>query len=67
MTDSKQLRQVIEDSGYKYSFIASKMGISSYSLQRKIENDNEFKASEIKVLSELLKISDCQRNQIFFA
>lgn len=67
MTDTLALREAIEKSGLKYGRIAKEMGISSYTLQKKIDNIVEFKASEIKKLSSLLSLSDAQRSSIFFA
>lgn len=67
MTDTMALRKAIEKSGLKYGRIAKEMGISPYSLQKKIDNIVEFKASEIKKLSSLLSLSDAERSSIFFA
>ncbi len=67
MTDSVALRKAVSDSGLKYNKIAGKMGITPYSLQKKIDNETEFKASEIVRLSELLCLSEAERSSIFFA
>ena len=67
MTDTVALRSRIEKSGLKYCRIASQMGISSYSLQKKIDNLVEFKASEIVKLASILSLTDSERTAIFFA
>lgn len=67
MTDSVALRSAIEKSGLKYSKIASEIGISSYTLQKKIDNITEFKASEIVKLTSLLSLKRSEVNSIFFA
>lgn len=67
MTDTTALRKAIEETGLKYGRIAKEMGISPYTLQKKIDNIVEFKASEIKKLSSLLSLSDAERSSIFFA
>ena len=67
MTDTAALRRAIERSGLKYGRIAAEMGISSYTLQKKIDNVVEFKASEIVKLSTLLALGEADRNAIFFA
>lgn len=67
MTDTKALRAVISESGLKYKRIAAEMGICPYSLQKKIDNKAEFKASEIVKLASLLSLSNSDRNSIFFA
>ena len=67
MTNTKQLEKYIEKSGYKRSYLAKALGITSYSLALKINNKSEFKASEISVLSNVLGISVEDRMSIFFA
>ena len=68
MTDTDRLKKAIEDSGMKISGILEKMGIKSYAtLQAKIENRQEFKASEIAKLCEILHLDTDQMNKIFFA
>ena len=67
MTDTKELRQRIEASGLKYKYIAKKLGITAYTLQLKIDNDNEFKVSEVDALAGLLGLSLREKDAIFFA
>ena len=67
MTDSVKLREYMQQSGFKLSFIASKIGISVQTLLNKIEGKTEFKASEIKKLCELLHIGLSGMQEIFFA
>lgn len=67
MTNTSLLDKRINESGYKKSYIASKLGISAYGLSLKVNNKTEFKASEINVLCELLKIDTKDRMAIFFA
>lgn len=69
MTNTQLLVAAIEKSGYKRSYIAKAIGLkSAYSLALKIDNRNEFKASEINALCELLNISTLEeRHAIFFA
>lgn len=67
MTDTKLLRGLIEASGLKYNYIAKKLGLSAYGLQLKIENDNEFKASEITKFCEILNLDMKTRDNVFFA
>ena len=67
MTDTAALREAIEKSGLKYGRIAMEMGISSYTLQKKIDNVVEFKASEIAKLAALLSLNESERSSIFFA
>jgi hypothetical protein len=69
MTNTELLEKAIQDSGLKKSYIAKAIGLkSAFGLAKKIKNETEFKASEIKSLCELLKIESLERrNEIFFA
>lgn len=67
MTNTKLLNKVIDESGYKRTFIANCLGISTFSLSKKINNITEFKASEIEKLSKLLELTPQQKEAIFFA
>lgn len=66
MTDSIALRKKIDDSGLKLKFIADNLGLSPFGFSRKVNNDTEFKASEIQKLSELLRLTAKERDAIFF-
>jgi hypothetical protein len=67
MTNTSLLEQHIEKSGYKKSFIADQLGLTAYGLALKINNKSEFKASEMTILCELLKINAKDKEAIFFA
>lgn len=67
MTNTSLLKEYIEKSGYKRAFIAARLGITAYSLAMKVNNESEFKASEMTAISELLKIDTKTRDAIFFA
>lgn len=67
LTNSKLLREKIKQSGYRISFIADKMGITYQAFLNKINNESEFKAREIQVLYDILKLSADERDAIFFA
>ena len=67
MTDTQALRAAINNRGLKNKYVAAQMGLSSYEKKKKIENDSEFKASEIMKLSEILDLSVEEREAIFFA
>ena len=67
MTDTKALRYAIATAGVKYKYVAKALGITPYSLQKKIDNRTEFKASEIATLVELLALPERKRTEIFFA
>ena len=67
MTNTELLRAKIEESGLKYEYLARILGITRFALANKINNKNEFKASEIlKLCAELNIKSSKERDGIFF-
>lgn len=66
MTNTKFLRNKIDESGYKLRFIAKRLGITYQGFLKKINNETEFKASEIQILFELLHLTEAERDAIFF-
>ena len=67
MTDTVRLKEEIKRSGLKKGWIALELGLSSYGFHRKINNESEFKAGEIKSLCQLLKITSLKKKEgIFF-
>lgn len=67
MTNSQELKNRIASNGLMLNFVCEKLGITYATLRRKINNENEFTASEISTLTELLHLTDDERNRIFFA
>ena len=68
MTNTKLLRDKIDASGLKLNYIASQLWISPKALTMKIQNQTQFKAAEIKRLSEILGIETAEeREQIFLS
>lgn len=67
MTDSKALRCWIAKKGLKLKAIASAIGITPYCLKKKIDNESEFKASEISVFVDVFHMTREDRDAIFFA
>lgn len=67
MTNTTELNRLIEASSESKEGIASKLGISLSSLNNKIANRTEFKASEIDMLQNVLHLSKQAVFAIFFA
>ena len=67
MTDTNLLRAKIDLSGHKLKWIAERCGITYAGLLKKINNETEFKASEMYVLKDLLNIDSDEFESIFFA
>lgn len=62
------MRKRIKNSGLKLGFIAKKLGISRFTLAKKIENEAEFKTAEVQRMCEVLGIKDVfEKEAIFFA
>ena len=67
MTDSYMLRHLIKEKGFKLKYIAQKMGITYYTLQRKINNEVTFNSEEILKLCDILNLKDLEeKEKIFF-
>lgn len=66
MTNTKLLRERIDASGLKFKYIADQLGITTRALLMKIENQTEFKPSEIKRLNELLGIETPEEQILIF-
>ncbi len=64
MTNTRKLKALMVEHGFTQSDLATCLGISEQSLNRKINNKREFKASEISNLIVLLSIDDVK--SIFF-
>lgn len=67
MTDSEKLNNAIAESGMKITAIAKKLGITREGFYRKLNNETEFKASEISAMQTILNLSNEARDSIFFA
>lgn len=68
MTNTELLNDRIDKSGLKKSYIAKALGIKPDTLTRKINNEREFKASEINALCDVLGIESLEEKEhIFFA
>ena len=68
MTNKELLDEKIANSGLQPSFIIKTLGISVNSFYRKKNNQQPFKAAEIYVLCDILKITDtAEKTKIFYA
>lgn len=65
MTNTEKLRIAIKCAGLKLGYIADNLGITRESLNMKMRNETEFKASEIVTLKRILNLTDEERNDIF--
>ena len=67
MTDTDKLRATINSRGLKIKYIAEKLGITPYCLNKKMNNVSEFKGNEVGTICDILNITDSsERDDIFF-
>ncbi len=68
MTNTALLEEKIAQSGLKKTFLAEKVGLSLGGFRNCCINKAEFKASQIQILCDELKITSLkERQSIFFA
>jgi hypothetical protein len=67
MVNAQLLDERIEQSGLKVGFIVDKTGIPANAFYKKKDGRIPFRTAEIYVLSDLLKLSDDDKADIFFA
>lgn len=67
MLNTQLLDEHIESSGLKLGYIVEKLGLSRNGFDKKRKGKTQFRVAEIYVISDLLKLSDSERNDIFFA
>ena len=66
VTNTNLLRQKITESGYKLQYVAEQLSLTYFGFMKKVNNETEFKASEISTLKNLLHLTDEEANAIFF-
>lgn len=66
MKGMELLRKKIDQVGFKLTYVAERLNLTYQGFKKKLDGDTEFKASEIAVLKDLLKLSDAEVQAIFF-
>ena len=66
MTNVELLRSIMDESGMTVVAIAEKSGILRETLYNRMAGKGEFKASEIQVLTQVLRLTRKERDDIFF-
>lgn len=61
------LLKKIEQSSISKTTIAKDLGITRQGLYNKLEGKQEFKSSEIKLISHMLNLTSAERDAIFFS
>ena len=66
MINLSKLKEKIEKKGLKKKVVARELDLTPYGLSKKLEGTTEFKVSEVVKLSNLLDLTDDEKNAIFF-
>lgn len=64
--DYEMLNRVIDDSGFKRSFIAQKIGLSPKIFHDRTSGTSQWKTCEVAAFCNLLGLTKKQMNDIFF-
>ena len=67
MVDLRKLDETIKNSGIKMTALSEKSGISRQTLYNRLDGIGEFTASEIVGITSALRLSQEEREAIFFA
>lgn len=67
MTDTKALEAAIVAAGVMKKHICSQLGLTFQGLSDKVNGRTEFKASEIRIMQDVLRLTNEERDRIFFA
>lgn len=66
MIKGNLLREKIDVCGFKLVYVAKQVGVSYQAFLKKLNNETEFKTSEVMILKELLHLTDDEVMEIFF-
>ena len=67
MLNTQLLDEKIEKSGFKVGYLVENLGLSRNGFDKKRKGINPFRTAEIYVLCDLLKLSESEKAEIFFA
>ena len=66
MVNSNMLKKKIDDSWMKIKYVAVQIGLTPAGFYKKINNESEFKVSEVVAITRVLGLSSNERDEIFF-
>ena len=67
MYDKDAMTKVLKARGVKLGVIADRLGVSEATFRNKRKGKTEFTQTEISAFCDCLRLSDGERNSIFFA
>jgi hypothetical protein len=65
MVNAELFDQKVNESGFKFKYIAKQLGITEYGLIKKRKGVIPFKVNEINILTPLLNLTADERDTIF--
>lgn len=65
MTNTKAFMEAVDKLGIKFKALAEQIGLTPNGLRKKVNNETEFKASEIQKCVEVLRLTKKERDYIF--
>ena len=66
MKGMELLRKKIDQAGFKLTWVAERLGLTYQGFSKKLKGETEFKASEVAILKDILKLTDAEVQAIFF-
>ena len=66
MTNTELLKEKIDKSGYRITFLAEKTGMTPQGFYKKLKDGSEWTYSQVKILSDLLCLTKKETDYIFF-
>lgn len=66
MTNVELLKEKVDNSGLKNTFIAEKLGISRAAWYKKLKGDSPFTAEQIQILCNVLHITSLREKEVIF-
>ena len=66
VTNTELLREKIDGSGLKKSYIASQLDMTSQGLYKKLKDGSDWTFSQVMIIKRLLHLTDEEVNLIFF-
>lgn len=67
MVDTNKLKQKIKEKGLKFGYLAQLLGISENTFTKKMKGIVDFKATELKILRDVLELTNEELDSVFFA
>lgn len=67
MTNTEAFLKAVDKAGLKFKAVAMQIGLTPNGLRKKVHNETEFRASEIQRCTEILNLTNHERDLIFLS